>query len=59
MNFIKEYQDLIGKIIIAFGIVFAGYMISEAVQDGFSNINFDYLGKLIREGLLKIAENMS
>jgi hypothetical protein len=53
----KEYQDLIGKIIIAIAIVIAGYLIAQAISGaglGISN-NLFHLGELIRDGLLQIG----
>lgn len=51
----KDYQDLIGKIIIAIAIIISGIMISNALNSGFSNIHsgLAYIGELIRDGLIK------
>jgi hypothetical protein len=51
----KDYQDLIGKIIIATAIVISGVLISNALSLGFSNIHSGlvYMGELIRDGLLQ------
>lgn len=50
----KDYQDLIGKIIIAIAIIISGFLISNALNAGFSNIHSALvnMGDLIRDGLL-------
>ena len=53
----EEYQNLIGKIIIAIAIVIAGYLIAQAISGvglEISNKLF-HLGELIRDGLLQIG----
>lgn len=47
----KEYQDLIGKIIIAVAIVIAGYLIAQAGLEIADKL-FP-LGEMIRDGLLQ------
>lgn len=51
----KDYQDLIGKIIIAIAIIISGILISNALSAGFSNIHsgVTHMGELIRDGLLQ------
>lgn len=53
----KDYQELIGKIIIAIAIVVAGLLIANALNSGFTNIHsaLAYVGELIRDGLLQIG----
>lgn len=53
----KEYQNLIGKIIIAIAIIIAGILIANAISSGFSNISsaLSQMGGLIRDGLLQIG----
>jgi hypothetical protein len=53
----KEYQNLIGKIIIAVAIIIAGFLISQAIITGSSNIlsGLDSIGTLIRDGLLQLG----
>lgn len=53
----KEYQELIGKIIIAIAIVLAGSLVANALNLGFANIYsaIGDLGTLIRDGLLQIG----
>ena len=53
----KEYQDLIGKIIIAIAIVIAGYLIAQAINGAGLQISnrLSHLGELIRDGLLQIG----
>jgi hypothetical protein len=53
----KEYQVLIGKIIIAIAIIIAGILIADAIKAGFANIKIDtgYLAELIRDGLMKFG----
>jgi hypothetical protein len=49
----KEYQDLIGKVIIAAAIVIAAGIIGQALNTtgaGISN-SINYLAELIRDGL--------
>lgn len=49
----KEYQDLIGKTLIAIAIVVAGVLIAQAISGAGSNIfsAFSNIGTLIRDGL--------
>ena len=51
----KDYQDLIGKVIIAVAIIISGVIISNALNSGFSNIHsgLGNVGELIRDGLLQ------
>lgn len=51
----KEYQDLIGKIIIALAIIISGILIANALKLGFSSIHSALvgMGELIRDGLLQ------
>lgn len=51
----KDYQDLIGRIIIAIAIIISGVLISNALSAGFGNIHsgLAYMGELIRDGLLQ------
>lgn len=53
----KEYQELIGKIIIAIAIVLAGSLVANALNLGFANIHsaIGDLGTFIRDGLLQIG----
>ena len=53
----KEYQNLIGKIIIAIAIVIVGYLIAQAVSGAGLEISnkLSHLGELIRDGLLQIG----
>jgi hypothetical protein len=53
----KEYQNLIGKFIIAVAIIIAGFLISQAIITGSSNIfsGLDSIGTLIRDGLLQLG----
>ncbi len=53
----KEYQDLIGKIIIAIAIIIAGFLISQAIITGSNSVlsGIDSLGTLIRDGLLQLG----
>lgn len=53
----KEYQDLIGKIIIAIAIIVAGILISQAITTGNSNVSsgLNSIGTLIRDGLLQLG----
>lgn len=53
----KDYQDLIGRIIIAAAIVIAGLLIAQAINGAGSQI-FSALGSLatlIRDGLLQLG----
>ena len=52
---LKEYQDLIGKIIIALAIIISGILIANALKLGFSSIHSALvgMGELIRDGLLQ------
>ncbi len=56
-NRMKEYQDLIGKIIIAIAIIIAGFLISHAITIGCNSVlsGIDSLGTLIRDGLLQLG----
>jgi hypothetical protein len=56
-NRMKEYQDLIGKIIIAIAIIIAGFLISQAITIGSNSVlsAIDSLGTLIRDGLLQLG----
>ena len=62
-NFIKDYQELIGKLFIAIAIVIFGYLLSSAVKEGMDNISSNlftaigHLGTLIRDGLLQIGSS--
>lgn len=51
----KEYQDLIGKIIIAAAIVIAGALVAQAVMGAGQEIasHLSNLGTLVRDGLLQ------
>ncbi len=53
----REYQDLIGKIILAAAIIIASIVIAGAVNTAGSNINsgLNDLATLIRDGLLQIG----
>jgi hypothetical protein len=53
----KDYQDLIGKIIIAIAIIVSGVLVANALNSGFSNIHSALInmGDLIRDGLLQIG----
>lgn len=53
----KDYQELIGKIVIAIAIILAGSLIANALNLGFENIHsaLGDLGTLIRDGLLQIG----
>jgi hypothetical protein len=52
---VKEYQSLIGKIIIAIAIVIAGNLIAQAITGAGIEIsqNIYQLGELTRDGLLQ------
>ncbi len=52
----KDYQDLIGKVMIAIAIIISGLLISNALNAGASNIqsSISDMGDLIRDGLLKV-----
>lgn len=53
----KDYQNLIGKIIIAIAIVVAGILIAQAI-DGVGDRIFsatDHLATMVRDGLLQIG----
>lgn len=53
----KDYQNLIGKIIIALAIVVAGILIARAI-DGVGDRIFsatDHLATMVRDGLLQIG----
>lgn len=47
----KEYQSLIGQVIIAVAIVIAGVLIAQAITSAGGNINsgLSYIGELIRD----------
>ena len=51
----KDYQDLIGKVVIAIAIIISGALIANALNTGFSNIHSALvnMGQLIRDGLLQ------
>lgn len=51
----KDYQDLIGKIIIAIAIIISGFLISNALNSSVSNIHSGiiHMGEFIRDGLLQ------
>ena len=51
----KDYQDLIGKVVIAIAIIISGVLIANALSTGFSNIHSALvnMGGLIRDGLLQ------
>lgn len=51
----KDYQDLIGRIIIAIAIIISGFLIANALNSGASNIHsgITHMGELIRDGLLQ------
>lgn len=53
----KEYQELIGKIILAAGIVMAAYLLAGAINNGCANIlsGLTSAGSLIRDGLLQFG----
>lgn len=53
----KDYQDLIGKLLIAIAIVIAGVLIAGAINDTGGNMfsALDHLGTMIRDGLLQIG----
>lgn len=53
----KEYQNLIGSIIIAIAIVIASVIIAQAVEGNGNNIfsGLHSIGTLIRDGLLQIG----
>lgn len=50
----KDYQNLIGKIIIAIAIIISGLLISNALNSSASNIHsgITNMAELIRDGLL-------
>ena len=53
----KDYQNLIGKIIIALAIVVAGILIAQAI-DGVGDRIFSathHLATMVRDGLLQIG----
>lgn len=54
---VREYQNLIGKIIIAIAIVVAGALIAQAISEAGSTVfsALDSVGTLIRDGLLQIG----
>lgn len=51
----KDYQDLIGKVVIAIAIIISGVLIANAFKLGFSSIHSALVGtgELIRDGLLQ------
>lgn len=51
----KDYQDLIGKVVIAIAIIISGVLIANALSIGFSSIHSALvgMGELIRDGLLQ------
>lgn len=51
----KEYQDLIGKTMIAIAIIIAGFLIAQAITAGSSSIHsgLAYAAEMIRDGLLQ------
>lgn len=51
----KDYQDLIGKVIIAIAIIISAVLISKALSTGFSSIHSALvgMGELIRDGLFQ------
>lgn len=51
----KDYQDLIGKVIIAIAIIISGLLISNALNSSAINIHsgIAYMAELIRDGLLQ------
>lgn len=53
----KEYQYLIGKIIIAVAIVISSYMFAQAITGAGREISSSLynMGELIRDGLLQIG----
>lgn len=55
MNVMKNYQTLIGLVIIAIAVLISGICISSAIESGFSSIHsvLGYMGTLIRDGLLQ------
>lgn len=55
MNVMKNYQTLIGLVIIAIAVLIAGIYISSAIESGFSSVHsaLGYMGTLIRDGLLQ------
>ena len=57
----KDYQDLIGKALIAIAIVIAGVLISNAISAASGNMmgGMDSIGTLVRDGLIKVQEGLS
>ncbi len=51
----RDYQNLIGKVIIAIAIIIAGVLVANALSTGFSSIHHALvgMGELIRDGLLQ------
>jgi hypothetical protein len=51
----KDYQELIGKIIIAIAIIISGFLIANALNSGASNIHhgITHMGEIIRDGLIQ------
>lgn len=51
----RDYQDLIGKVVIAISIIISGVLIANALSTGFSSIHSALvgIGELIRDGLLQ------
>lgn len=51
----KDYQDLIGKVVIAIAIIISGVLIANALSTGFGSIHSALvnMGNLIRDGLLQ------
>ena len=56
-NDVKDYQDLIGKVILAVAIVIAGGLFAQAIRDAGFEIarNLSGIGELIRDGLLQVG----
>lgn len=51
----KNYQNLIGLLLVAISIVIAGILISNSIDHGFSGLlsSVNNLGTLIRDGLIQ------
>ena len=53
----KDYQDLIGKALIAVAIVIFGVLVSNAITSSSSNLHgaLGYLAELVRDGLIQAS----
>lgn len=52
---VKDYQNLIGKIILAAAIIIAAVIVADAIEYAGSRINsgLTYMAELVRDGLLQ------